>query len=152
MRKIDLIVIHCSASLPKHDIGVEEITQMHLNRGWSDVGYHFIIKQDGTIEVGRPIESIGAHALGYNRNSVGVCYVGGLDENGKASDTRTDEQIIALEELINDLLAQFTEVLEIKGHRDLSPDLDGDGIIERHEWLKQCPCFDAIGEYQCKIV
>lgn len=76
MRHIDTHIIHCSASPDDMDIGVKEIRQWHEQRGWSDIGYHFVIRRDGTIELGRPIEIMGAHAYGHNRDSIGTCLVG----------------------------------------------------------------------------
>ena len=143
MNKIDAIVLHCSATRAGQDIGKKEITQMHLQRGFSKIGYNFVVRLDGTIEVGRSLTIDGAHCnskgfsgVSYNKHSIGVCYVGGLDKSGKAADTRTDAQKEALREL----------------HRDTSPDLDGDGIVEPNEWIKMCPCFDAKKEYSDLLV
>jgi len=93
----------------------------------------------------RPLSRIGAHAKGYNRSSIGICYEGGLDKNGKPKDTRTPEQRAALRLLVNELLARFPGC-KVCGHRDLSPDLNRNGRIEPHEWTKQCPCFDVATE------
>lgn len=119
---------------------------MHQARGFRDVGYHYYIRRDGKVEFGRPVEQIGAHVQGHNRDSIGVAYEGGLNGYGKPEDTRTPKQKEALKKLIADLRNRFGRV-PVMGHRDLSPDLDGDGKIERHEWLKECPCFNAIEEY-----
>ena len=94
----------------------------------------------------RPLEKIGAHAKGYNRNSIGVCYEGGI-RDGAPADTRTDAQRESLASLLVALVCAFPEA-KIIGHRDLSPDLDGDGIVEPNEWIKVCPCFDAKTEYE----
>ena len=88
---------------------------------------------------------IGAHAKGYNRNSIGICYEGGLNKDGKPKDTRTTEQRAALRQLVNELLARFPGC-KVSGHRDLSPDQNRDGKIEPHEWIKPCPCFDVATE------
>ena len=82
-----------------------------------------------------------------NANSIGICYIGGLDADGKPKDTRTEEQKASLFFLLQQLREQFPDAM-ICGHRDFSPDLNGDGIIEPWEWMKACPCFDAIDEYQ----
>ena len=109
-------------------------------------GYHFVVLPDGTIETGRFLSEIGAHVSGQNSRSIGICYVGGLDANGKAADTRTPEQKEALIWLLKHLVVMFPNAT-IKGHRDYSPDLNGDGIIEPWEYIKECPCFNAAIEY-----
>ena len=155
MNKIDAIVVHCSATKAGQDIGKKEITQMHLQRGFTTIGYNFVIRLDGTVEVGRSLTIDGAHCnskgfsgVSYNKHSIGICYVGGLDMHGRAADTRTPAQKKALCELIAKLLKQYPDVKEVLGHRDTSLDLDGDGIVEKHEWIKMCPCFDAKEEYK----
>ena len=144
MRELNTFVVHCSATRSSQDIDVNQIREMHLQRGWSDIGYHFVIKRDGTLEVGRPISRAGAHVKGHNANSVGVCLVGGLnEETGKPENNFTKAQFDQLEELIETFLQVYPSIEKVCGHRDLSPDLDGDGVVEQHEWLKQCPCFDV---------
>jgi len=147
MRKIDLIVIHCSGNRPDSGHGAKYLDRIHKKRGWSGIGYHFVVKEDGTREIGRPIGKIGAHVYGYNRNSIGICYIGGLDKNGKPKDTRTEAQENSILDLLEELRASFPNA-KILGHRDLSPDINGDGIIEKWEWMKSCPCFDAVEQYQ----
>lgn len=153
MNKIDAIVVHCSATKVRENIGKKEITQMHLQRGFSTIGYNFVIRLDGTVEVGRSLTIDGAHCnskgfsgISYNKHSIGICYVGGLDEHGKPADTRTSEQKKALAKLIKELCGKY-QIVEVLGHRDTSPDLDGDGIVESEEWTKMCPCFDVRAEY-----
>ncbi len=155
MNKIDAIVVHCSATRAGQDIGKKEITQMHLQRGFSTIGYNYVVRLDGTVEVGRSLTIAGAHCnskgfsgLSYNKHSIGICYVGGTDAHGKAADTRTPAQKKALRELIAKLIKQYPYIKEVLGHRDTSPDLDGDGIVEPNEWIKMCPCFDAVEEYK----
>lgn len=94
----------------------------------------------------RPLEMVGAHVTGFNAQSVGVCYEGGLDAEGKPADTRNALQKAALLSLLKELKTLYPDA-EIVGHRDLSPDLNGNGIIEPNEWVKMCPCFDAKEEY-----
>ena len=154
MHKIDAIVVHCSATRAGQDIGKKEITQMHLQRGFTTIGYNFVIRLDGTVEVGRSLTIDGVHCnskgfsgVSYNKHSIGICYVGGLDVHGKAADTRTPEQKKALRELIAKLVKEYP-IKEILGHRDTSPDLNGDGVVEPYEWTKMCPCFDAAEEYK----
>jgi N-acetyl-anhydromuramyl-L-alanine amidase AmpD len=142
MRTISLIVIHCSASRCDRPLDPEAIRLMHKARGYADWGYHYYVRQDGTVCPMRPLERVGAHVRGHNLESIGVCYEGGLDKEGKPADTRTDAQKKALATLVSELLLRFPTA-RVVGHRDLSPDLDGDGTIEPHEWLKQCPCFNV---------
>ena len=144
MRTSDIkyIVIHCSATKRSQDIGTFEINQWHRERGWSGIGYHFVIRRNGIIETGRGVRKIGAHAYGVNRMSWGICLVGGLDDYGKATDNFTVLQYSSLHGIVTTLKA-FAPDAEVLGHRDLSPDLNGDGVIEQWEWVKMCPCFDV---------
>lgn len=143
MRKINNLVVHCSATPPSIDRGVEWIRTIHVRDfGWSDVGYHYVIRRDGRIENGRPEERIGAHVRGKNKDSLGVCLIGGVDENGKAEANYTDAQYKSLRKLLDSLKLKYPNA-KILGHRDLSPDMDGDGVIESHEWVKECPSFDV---------
>ncbi|MBD9146340.1 MAG: N-acetylmuramoyl-L-alanine amidase, partial [Bacteroides clarus] len=105
-------------------------------------GYHFYIRKNGDIKTLRPLERPGAHARGYNAHSVGICYEGGLNERGRPADTRTDFQKHSLRALVLLLLKDYPGS-RLCGHRDLSPDLNGNGEIEPEEWIKECPCFDA---------
>jgi N-acetyl-anhydromuramyl-L-alanine amidase AmpD len=146
MRKIELIVVHCSATREGTDVTIDDIRQWHRKRGFRDVGYHFVVYRDGTVAKGRPLEQVGAHVKGYNRHSVGICYIGGLSAIGEIKDTRTDAQKVALRELLKDLKRRYPKA-RICGHRDLSPDRNGDGVISDFEWLKGCPSFDAEEEY-----
>ena len=109
MRKINLIVIHCSDTYARMDIGVNEIRQWHLQRGFNDIGYHYVIRRDGAIEQGRPIEKPGAHAAGYNTNSIGICYAGGKGDNNQPEDNRTPEQKQAMYDLVDSLKQQFPQ-------------------------------------------
>lgn len=130
MRKITRIVIHCSATPPTMNIGVEEIRQWHIARGWSDIGYHYVITRNGTVEPGRPIKRPGAHVKGHNRDSIGICLVGGINEKGKPDSNFTFAQFLQLDNLICRLEEEYGK-LEILGHRDLP------------EVSKDCPCFDV---------
>lgn len=146
MRPINLAVVHCTATPEGKPFTVADIDRMHRARGWSGIGYHFLIGLNGEIWTGRPIEKIGAHVQGHNTGSVGISYVGGVTASGKAKDTRTPAQKAALRELLGTLVLRHP-IKRIVGHRDLSPDMNGDGKISSNEWTKQCPCFDAIPEY-----
>ena len=134
MRKITLIIIHCSATPEGRNLDFETCRHDHIHhRGFKDIGYHFDITRDGGIHRGRSLERIGAHCKNHNRHSVGICYEGGLSAGGIPADTRTLEQKAALLALLRELRAVLPEAI-IVGHRDLNP-------------LKGCPCFDAVKEY-----
>jgi N-acetyl-anhydromuramyl-L-alanine amidase AmpD len=147
MRSIDYLVVHCSATIEGKDFDAKAIDAWHKRRGWSGIGYHYVIKLDGTIEKGRPDAKIGAHVKGYNRKSIGICYIGGLAKNLAPKDTRTPQQIAALKQLLIELKTRHPKA-EIRGHRDFSKDLNGNGIIEPFEFIKACPCYDAYNEYK----
>jgi len=142
MRTINRIIIHCSATKSSVDYSPTQLIADHKARGFRTCGYHYYIQKNGDVNKMRPIEQIGAHALGYNAYSIGICYEGGLDKNGKPSDTRTLEQKVTLNLLVKQLCSEFP-IKYISGHRDLSPDIDGDGIVEAEEWIKECPCYDV---------
>ena len=144
---IRYIVLHCSATRSDRPYSPEALERDHRARGFHGAGYHFYIRQSGTIIPLRPLQQIGAHVKGYNSCSWGVCYEGGLAPNGKATDTRTEAQKVALRQLLRQLKALAPQA-EIVGHRDLSPDHNGDGHIDPSEWIKLCPCFDARTEYK----
>ena len=141
-RDINLIVVHCSATKPTIDIGAHEIRKWHMAKNWSDIGYHNIIRRNGTLEHGRDLARSGAHAKGYNANSLGVCMVGGVDAYGKPENNFTGEQFATLRGYLDTMLEVFPGS-KVLGHRDLSVDLNEDGAITPDEWMKQCPCFDA---------
>ena len=143
MREIKQIHIHCSAT-KTDNISASTIRRWHLQRGWSDIGYHYVI--NSAIEFGRPLHRMPASARGHNSNAAAICYVGGLDENGKAKDTRTPRQKELLIKLIKQLKAKYPNAT-IHGHRDFSPDKNKDGKIDTWEYMKACPCFDAEVEY-----
>lgn len=147
MRKINLIVLHCSATREDMSCPPSLVRSWHLQRGFSDIGYHYYITRDGVVHQGRPLSRQGAHVSGWNEASIGICYEGGLDSRCRCRDTRTPQQKSAMDRLVADLLRRFPSVTRVVGHRDLSPDTNGNGTVERHEWVKQCPCFDAVAEY-----
>jgi N-acetyl-anhydromuramyl-L-alanine amidase AmpD len=142
-KRTDLIVVHVTATPPSHDIGANEVDAMHRAKGWAGIGYHFVDRRGGQIETGRGINQIGAHVEGWNSVSIGIALVGGVDERGRPQDNRTPQQTLSLRQLIQSLLKTYPNA-KVCGHRDLSPDRDGDGVIEPHEHIKACPCFDAI--------
>ena len=115
MRHINKVIIHCSATPEGRDISLDTIRQWHIKRGWSDIGYHYVILINGTIQEGRPVERAGAHCKGHNANSIGVCYVGGVDEDMKPKDTRTAAQKIAMQKLLRILtrVSLFTVTMNL---------------------------------------
>lgn len=153
-RRIDYIAVHCTATPEGQDKTVEKLRKEHKAQGWSDVGYHYIIYRDGTVNLGRDVNIAGAHVSGYNPHSIGVVYVGGLENRPgvaysqlKAKDTRTEAQKASLLALLMDLRKLYP-MAKIQGHRDFSPDRNHNGAIEPSEWIKACPSFDAKSEYR----
>jgi N-acetyl-anhydromuramyl-L-alanine amidase AmpD len=143
-KSTDAIVVHCTATLANAPYNVASIRQMHKARGFSDIGYHYLIGLKGEIWQGRkPQDSVGAHVKDFNDTTIGVAYVGGLRSIDAApTDTRTPEQVKSLIKILSKLSKDYPKAV-ILGHRDLSKDLDLDGVIEPREYMKMCPCFDA---------
>ncbi|MGX2974761.1 N-acetylmuramoyl-L-alanine amidase [Ursidibacter arcticus] len=159
---ITKIVIHCSATQNGKQLrtttqtAAQRIDDWHKQRGFQrlasyykqfnphlqHIGYHFVIDTDGTVETGRQVGETGAHVKGHNSNSVGICLVGGITASGKNHGEYTEKQWHALHNLLRQLEVNHPRA-KICGHRDLSPDLNGDGSITPNEWLKACPCFDV---------
>lgn len=151
-RPVNLIVIHCSATKETVDYTFEQCIKDHQARGFKQCGYHYFIRRDGTIHTGRSLDMVGAHVAGHNQASVGICYEGGLDKSGAPKDTRTAAQKEAIKLCIIEAIEYSDKkVKRITGHRDLSPDLNGNGVVEPNEWVKSCPCFDAEPEYKTMI-
>jgi N-acetylmuramoyl-L-alanine amidase len=131
MRPIDLIVIHCSATPPNRDIGVNDIRTWHVrDRGFRDVGYHYVIRRNGAIEFGRTLDVAGAHAEGFNKKSIGICMVGGVASDLRTVDNFTEAQFTSLDILIRASKHRFPNA-KVLGHRDL-PNV-----------AKACPAFDV---------
>jgi N-acetylmuramoyl-L-alanine amidase len=142
-KPVEFVVVHCSATPPSRDIGAADIDTMHKARGWkAGIGYHLVIRRDGRIEAGEHLNSRGAHAVGFNDNSISVCLVGGVDAKNKPEANFTEEQWDSLKTVASLYKKMFPKA-KFVGHRDLSPDKDGDGEIEPWEWLKACPTFDV---------
>ena len=119
MRKINKIIIHCSATPEGREHDVADIRRWHLKRGFNDIGYHYLIHIDGTIEEGRPINKQGAHCSGQNRGSIGICYVGGMSKDmKKAKDTRTQAQKDSLIKLMHELIYKYNKDMTIHGHNE----------------------------------
>ena len=142
----DTIIIHCSATRAGQDFTAADIDRWHRQRGFRSIGYHFVVRLDGTIEPGRDVALDGAHCTGWNHRSIGICYIGGLDVNGRPADTRTEAQKNALRDLVAKLCKEY-DIIELLGHRDTSPDLNGNGEVEPAEYIKACPCFDVRSEF-----
>ncbi|VEB25751.1 N-acetylmuramoyl-L-alanine amidase [Actinobacillus lignieresii] len=156
------IVIHCSATANGNRLrtetqtAAERINDWHKQRGFkrtsvavkqfnshlAHLGYHFVIDTDGTVETGRQVGEIGAHVQGHNSNSLGICLVGGIRADGKNHGEYTEKQWHALHRLLCELEANHPRA-KICGHRDLSPDANHNGKVDKWEWLKDCPCFDV---------
>lgn len=132
MRNINLIIVHCSATPEGRDVSVADIDRWHRERGFDGIGYHYVVYIDGSVHEGRPLNKVGAHCKGHNAHSIGICYVGGVDLNGKPKDTRTLAQKDALVNLLMRLKRRFPKAV-IRGHRDFA--------------AKACPSFDATKEY-----
>lgn len=147
MRNIRHIVLHCSATKAGQRVTTSDIDRWHKARGYRKIGYHYVIYLNGSIHTGRELAEVGAHVAGNNSDSIGICYVGGLDTDGKPADTRTPAQKASILYLLQSLREQFPGA-EICGHRDFSPDQNGNGVIEPWEFMKACPCFDARSEYK----
>ncbi len=141
--RTDWLVVHVSATRPSQDFGAVDIDRMHRAKGWQGIGYHFVIRRNGKVETGRALNQVGAHVEGWNSTSVGICLIGGIDDAGRPQNNATAAQMAALEQLLRELKGRYLHAT-ICGHRDLSPDRDRDGVIEPHEHIKACPCFDAI--------
>lgn len=133
-RRIDEIIVHCTATPAGRQVTVADIDRWHRQRGFRGIGYHYVVYLDGSIHLGRPIHEVGAHCQGHNAHSIGVCYVGGLSADGHTpQDTRSELQRRALQGLLHELKRQYPQAA-IHGHRDFSS--------------KACPCYDATTEYR----
>lgn len=132
MRKVDEIIIHCSATKEGQNFKAKDIDAWHKQRGFKGIGYHYVIDLDGTVETGRSEDEIGAHCLNHNARSIGVCYIGGLDTTGKAKDTRTPQQKAALAKFVADLKLKYPNAA-VHGHNEFAN--------------KVCPCFTVENEF-----
>lgn len=144
MRDIRHIVIHCTATSQRTT--VNQILKSFKARGWKNPGYHYIVPPNGRYVITLADDHVANGVKGHNADSIHVAYIGGIDENGRPVDNRTDLQRLALRHIVTMLRALHPKAM-VCGHRDLSPDLNGDGRIEPWEYVKACPCFDAVKEY-----
>lgn len=133
-RPINAIIIHCSGSRDGKPVSREALEAMHKARGFRTIGYHYVIEPNGDLVTGRPESEVGAHVEGHNARSIGVCMIG--------TERFSVEAWAALRLLVHNLQRRYPQAI-VRGHRDYSPDLDGDGKIERNEWTKTCPGFDV---------
>lgn len=131
MADIRFLTIHCSASKPSLHVDSKVINRWHIERGFRKIGYHFVIRRDGIVETGRSLTEAGAHVSGHNTGNIGICLVGGLnEETGKSENNFTEAQFASLKTLLTNLRKQFS-IVDILGHRDWP------GV------KKDCPCFDV---------
>ena len=139
MRDLNRIILHCSATIERAHFDVETLRMWHTSppRNWSDIGYHYVIYLDGSVVQGRPLHRSGAHVKGHNQDSIGVCYIGGLDLDGNPKDTMTPAQDIAFIQLVRSLRMVFGQHLRLSGHNDYAK--------------KACPCFDVKDKYDFLI-
>lgn len=129
-KSTDWLVVHCSASPPNPLTDAKTIDRWHRLRGFLCIGYHYVIKTDGTVETGRDVNSVGAHVEGFNSNSLGICLVGGVDEQQKPVNNFTPAQFTALTPLLKRLTAKYPDAV-VQGHRDFA------------NVHKACPCFSV---------
>lgn len=128
MRLITKVIIHCAATKPSMDIGASEIKKWHLDRGWKDIGYHYVIRRNGDIENGIAVSLVGSHTKGHNANSIGICLVGGINDKGEPESNFTKAQWATLERLVRILKVDFPHAT-VHGHREFA--------------AKACPSFDV---------
>lgn len=145
MRKIERIFIHCTAS--HQTATIDDIKNEFKRKGWKNPGYHYVIDSGGGIHQLLDENEVSNGVYGYNKTSVNVAYIGGIDENCKAIDNRTGGQKKSLKSLVLQLKEKYPDA-EVLGHRDISPDKNGNGIVDPWERIKECPCFNVKDEYR----
>lgn len=145
MRKIKYIAVHCTAGSQKAT--AREVELEFERKGWKAPGYHYVITADGKIHQLLDTEKVSNGVKGFNSVTVNVAYTGGINAKGKSEDNRTEEQKASLRKLLKLLKGKYTDAV-IQGHRDFSPDKNGNGVVDVWERIKDCPCFDAKKEYK----
>lgn len=145
MRGIKRIFVHCTAGSQRQTVA--DLQAEFKRKGWKNPGYHYVIQADGTVKQLLGEQFVSNGVKGYNSTSVNVAYMGGIDADGKAVDNRTDAQKTSLLTLLKELKGRYPKA-EILGHRDISPDTNGNGIVDPWERIKECPCFNARDEYK----
>lgn len=145
MRTIERIFVHCTAGSQKAT--VEDLKREFKAKGWKNPGYHYVVMPSGRVENLLSEENVSNGVQGYNSTSINVAYIGGIDRNGKAVDNRTPEQKKSLISVLSELKQKYPDAV-ILGHRDVSPDINKNGIVDPWERIKECPCFNAKEEYK----
>lgn len=145
MRTIERIFVHCTAGSQKQTI--EDLKAEFKRKGWKNPGYHYVVMPNGRIECMLQEDGISNGVQGYNSTSINVAYIGGIDEKGKGVDNRTDAQKNFLKKILSELKQKYPDA-KIMGHRDISPDKNGNGVVDPWERIKECPCFNAKDEYK----
>ena len=144
MRNIKYLAVHCTASSQR--MTIDSLRAEFRRKGWKNPGYHYVVSTDGKIHQLLAEEHVSNGVRGYNSVSINIAYIGGIDANGKPIDNRTPLQKLSLRKLLILLKKKYPNAI-IQGHRDFSPDLNKNGKIEKSEWIKACPCFNAKEEY-----
>lgn len=144
MRNIKYLAVHCTASSQR--MTIDSLLAEFRRKGWKHPGYHYVVSTDGKIHQLLAEENVSNGVRGYNSVSINIAYIGGIDANGKPIDNRTPLQKLSLRKLLILLKKKYPNAI-IQGHRDFSPDLNKNGKIEKSEWIKACPCFNAKEEY-----
>lgn len=144
MRRVEYIAVHCTAG--RQTQTVSDLQAEFRRKGWVYPGYHYVVSPDGKITQLLDEDKVSNGVKGFNSVSVNVAYIGGIDADGRATDNRTDEQKKALRQLLGMLKRKYPGAV-IQGHRDFSPDTNGNGVVDPWERIKECPCFDAKEEY-----
>ena len=145
MRKIKYIAVHCTAG--SQQATVRDLELEFKRKGWKAPGYHYVVTAEGKIHQLLATELVSNGVKGFNSVTVNVAYTGGIDSKGKSVDNRTEEQKASLRKLLKLLKEKYPEAV-IQGHRDFSPDKNGNGIVDAWERIKDCPCFEAKTEYK----
>lgn len=154
-RSINALVWHCSATPEGREVTPQEVEVWHKGRGFAEIGYNLFFALNGDVYMCRDWNKIPAHVVGFNSKTLGFCYAGGTDKVGKPKDTRTSEQVISMlaftKAVRDEIKKQKNNTISVKGHRDYSPDKNGNGKIESFEWMKSCPSFDVETELVSKL-
>lgn len=154
-RKITEIILHCSATKEGQNYKASDIDRWHKNQGWKCIGYNYVIDLDGTIEKGRDIDDIPAHCTGHNKNSIGICYIGGCDINNKAKDTRTQQQKESMYKLVKELMIKYKiDITSVHCHNEYASKACPSYSIstfraEFSEWLSGKPKEEPKKKVKC---
>jgi len=138
LSRVDYLVVHCSATPPRLNWSAKDIDRVHRQQGWLSIGYHYVIRRDGTVEKGRPDTAQGSHARGVNDRSLGICLIGGVDEKMRPEANFTNEQYAALRKLLAELKAKHPDA-QIIGHRDVPGTRKACPSFDVKAWLRDNP-------------